>query len=120
MVGAAVRGRLNWLVAEAVEFIDETARVRSIVLDRPEWPGHLPGQHIDLRLTAEDGYQAQRSYSIAAPADGGRVVVTVEQVDKGEVSAFLRRTSGLATASNSGDRSAATSSGSHPVEDHCS
>lgn len=89
MVGAAVRGGLNWLLAEVAEFIDETPRVRSIVLDCPGWPGHLPGQHIDLRLTAEDGYQAQRSYSIAAPADGERVVITVEMVDDGEVSAFL-------------------------------
>lgn len=89
MVGTAIRGRLTWLVAEAVEFINETPRVLSIVLDCPGWPGHLPGQHIDLRLTADDGYQAQRSYSISAPADGERVVITVERVDDGEVSAFL-------------------------------
>lgn len=89
MVGTAVRGRLNWVTAEVTGFIDETRRVRSIVLESSDWQGHLPGQHIDLRLTAEDGYQAQRSYSIAAPADDGRVVITVELVDDGEVSPFL-------------------------------
>jgi ferredoxin-NADP reductase len=80
---------LNWLIATAVAFIDETPRVRSIVLDCPGWPGHRPGQHLDLRLTAEDGYQAQRSYSIATPADGDRLTITVEQVDEGEVSGYL-------------------------------
>ena len=61
----------------------------SLVLEVPDWPGHVPGQHVDVRLTAEDGYQAQRSYSIAAPADGHRVVLTVERLDDGEVSPFL-------------------------------
>jgi ferredoxin-NADP reductase len=89
MAGAEVRRRLNWLIAEATRFIDETARVRSIVFECPGWPGHLPGQHIDIRLTAEDGYQAQRSYSIAAPSDGETVVLTVELVEGGEVSPFL-------------------------------
>src|SRR3970040_814302 len=89
MAGAALPGRLNWLIARATEIIEETQRVRSIVLDCPGWPGHLPGHHIDIRLTAEDGYQAQRSYSIAAPADGERVVITVELVDEGEVSRCL-------------------------------
>jgi ferredoxin-NADP reductase len=89
MAGAALPGRLNWLIARATEIIEETQRVRSIVLDCPGWPGHLPGHHTDIRLTAEDGYQAQRSYSIARPADGERVVITVELVDEGEVSPFL-------------------------------
>jgi len=89
MAGAEVRGRLNWLIAEAIEFVDETPRVRSIALTCPGWPGHLPGQHLDIRLTAEDGYQAQRSYSIAAPADGEQVIITVELVEDGEVSSFL-------------------------------
>ena len=89
MAGAALPGRLNWLIAKAGEIVDETDRVRSIVLDCPGWPGHLPGQHIDIRLTAEDGYQAQRSYSISAPAEGEQVVITVELVDDGEVSPFL-------------------------------
>ena len=89
MARAAVRGRLNWLQAEVVALADETARVRSFVLDCPGWTGHLPGQHVDIRLTAEDGYQAQRSYSIATPPDGPRLTITVELVDDGEVSAYL-------------------------------
>jgi ferredoxin-NADP reductase len=89
MAGTAVRGRLNWLLAEAVELVAETPRVRTIVFDVPAWEGHRPGQHVDIRLTAEDGYQAQRSYSIAAPEDGVRVVITVELVDGGEVSPYL-------------------------------
>jgi ferredoxin-NADP reductase len=67
----------------------ETARVKSLVLDVPGWPGHRPGQHVDVRLTAEDGYQAQRSYSIASPADDERLVLTVERLDDGEVSPYL-------------------------------
>ena len=59
------------------------------MLDVPEWPGHLPGQHVDVRLTAEDGYQAERSYSIATPADGHRVTISVERIDDGEVSPYL-------------------------------
>ena len=63
--------------------VDETAGVRSLLLDIPGWPGHLPGQHVDVRLTADDGYQAQRSYSIATPADDGRLALTVERLDDG-------------------------------------
>jgi ferredoxin-NADP reductase len=84
-----VRGRLTWLVAEVVELIPETPRVKSIVFDVPDWTGHLPGQHIDIRLTAEDGYQAQRSYSIATPADGQLLTLTVELIEDGEVSPYL-------------------------------
>ena len=89
MAGAAVLGRLSWLLAELVELVPETPRVTSLVLDVPGWEGHRPGQHVDVRLTAEDGYQAQRSYSLAAPADGERVVLTVERLEDGEVSPFL-------------------------------
>jgi ferredoxin-NADP reductase len=86
---AALQRRLNWQQAEVVESIDETPRVRSIVLDAPDWQGHRAGQHVDIRLTAEDGYQAQRSYSIAsAPADQ-KLVLTVERLDEGEVSPYL-------------------------------
>jgi ferredoxin-NADP reductase len=86
---AALRGRLTWQVADLVDRIDETSQVRSLVLDVPDWPGHQPGQHVDLRLTAEDGYQVERSYSIATPADGNRVTITVERIDDGEVSPYL-------------------------------
>jgi ferredoxin-NADP reductase len=89
VAGTAVLGRLTWLLAEVVEFVPETPRVKSLVLTVPGWSGHRPGQHVDVRLTAEDGYQAQRSYSIAAPADGERVVLTVERLEDGEVSPFL-------------------------------
>jgi ferredoxin-NADP reductase len=86
---AALPGRLNWQLATVVELIDETARAKSIVLDAPAWPGHRAGQHLDVRLTAEDGYQAQRSYSIAsAPADP-YLAITVERLDDGEVSPYL-------------------------------
>jgi ferredoxin-NADP reductase len=67
----------------------ENAATRTLVLRVPGWPGHLPGQHVDVRLTADDGYQATRSYSIAAPADGDRVELTVQRVPDGEVSPYL-------------------------------
>jgi ferredoxin-NADP reductase len=89
MARAAVLGRLNWRVAEVVELIDETPRVRSIVLDVAQWPGHRPGQHVDVRLTAEDGYQAQRSYSIASAPEDNRLMVTAERLRDGEVSPYL-------------------------------
>ena len=63
--------------------------MKTIVFDVPGWPGHRAGQHVDVRLTADDGYQAERSYSIAAPADDERVELTVENVDDGEVSPYL-------------------------------
>jgi ferredoxin-NADP reductase len=86
---AAVLGRLSWLVAEVVEVVTETARVKTIAFDVRDWRGHVPGQHVDVRLTAEDGYQAQRSYSIGSPPDGSRVELTVERIDDGEVSPYL-------------------------------
>jgi ferredoxin-NADP reductase len=87
--GAALPGRLSWRVATVVEVIQETARVHSIVLECPEWPGHLAGQHVDVRLTAADGYQAQRSYSIASAPEDPRLVLTIERLDDGEVSPYL-------------------------------
>ena len=72
-----------------VELLDETPRVRSIVLDAPDWPGHRAGQHVDVRLTAEDGYQAQRSYSIVSAPEDEHLVLTVERLDDGEVSPYL-------------------------------
>jgi ferredoxin-NADP reductase len=89
VAGTAVLRRLTWTVAEVVDRIDETPRVRSLIFDVPDWPGHRPGQHLDVRLTAEDGYQAQRSYSIATPVDRTRVTITVERLDDGEVSPYL-------------------------------
>jgi ferredoxin-NADP reductase len=69
--------------------IVETPRVKTIAFAVPDWPGHGAGQHVDVRLTAEDGYQAQRSYSIASAPDGTRVELTVERIDDGEVSPYL-------------------------------
>jgi ferredoxin-NADP reductase len=89
MARAAVLGRLNWRVASLVEFVDETPRTRTLVLDVDGWPGHRAGQHVDVRLTAEDGYQAERSYSIASGPNNGKVELTVELIEDGEVSPYL-------------------------------
>jgi ferredoxin-NADP reductase len=72
-----------------VEFVEETSRTKSIALELPEWSGHRAGQHVDVRLTAEDGYQAERSYSIASAPEDDYVVLTVERLDDGEVSPYL-------------------------------
>jgi ferredoxin-NADP reductase len=72
-----------------LELVEETARTKSIVLELPDWVGHRAGQHVDVRLTAEDGYQTQRSYSIASAPEDGDLVVTVERLDDGEVSPYL-------------------------------
>ena len=89
MARAALLGRLSWLVADVVDVVDETPRVKTIAVDVPGWPGYRAGQHVDVRLTAEDGYQAQRSYSIASAPHGTRVELTVERIDDGEVSPYL-------------------------------
>jgi len=68
--------------------VTETPRVRTLVLDVPEWAGHRAGQHVDVRLTAEDGYQAERSYSLAS-APGEPPSITIERLDDGEVSPYL-------------------------------
>jgi len=78
------------LLAKATTFRPETPRVKTIAFEVPSWRGHLAGQHVDIRLTAEDGYQAQRSYSIASPQGSDtRIELTVENVEEGEVSPFL-------------------------------
>jgi ferredoxin-NADP reductase len=89
MARAAVLGRLSWQLATVSALVDETPGVRSIVLESPAWPGHRAGQHVDVRLTAEDGYQAQRSYSIASAPEDEQLVLTVERLDDGEVSPYL-------------------------------
>src|SRR5260370_7901910 len=84
-----VPGRLNWQLGEVVATQAETARTKSITLALPTWMGHRAGQHVDVRLTAEDGYQAQRSYSIASPPEEQpHVTLTVERLDAGEVSPY--------------------------------
>ena len=78
-----------WRGAGVVGVIDEAARARTIVLEVPGWPGHCAGQHVDVRLTAGDGYQTQRSYSIASAPEDARLALTVERIDDGEVSPYL-------------------------------
>jgi ferredoxin-NADP reductase len=80
---------MRWLVATVAETIPETPRAITLRLDVPDWPGHRAGQHVDVQLTAEDGYSAQRSYSIASPPSTDRLELTVERIDDGEVSPYL-------------------------------
>jgi ferredoxin-NADP reductase len=89
VAGTTILGRLAWQVGQVVEARVETPTVKSLTLDLPNWTGHRAGQHVDIRLTAEDGYQAVRSYSIASPPEEQRVVVTIERLDDGEVSPYL-------------------------------
>ena len=89
MEGAAVLGRLTWRLAEVADIVAETPRRPTLVLDVDGWPGHLAGQHVDVRLTAEDGYQAQRTYSIASAPEERVLGLTVERLDDGEVSPYL-------------------------------
>ena len=81
--------RLLWRLAEVVEVVPETPRTKSLVLEVPDWEGHKAGQHVDVRLTAPDGYQAQRSYSIASAPEDERLVLTVDRLEEGEVSPYL-------------------------------
>lgn len=81
--------KLAWRTATVREIIEETPRVRSLALDVSGWPGHRPGQHVDIRLTSDDGYQAQRSYSIASAPEAAELLITVERIEEGEVSPYL-------------------------------
>jgi ferredoxin-NADP reductase len=72
-----------------IGLLEETSHAKSIMLDVPAWPGHIAGQHVDVRLTAEDGYQTERSYSIASPPEDAEVTLTVERIEDGEVSPYL-------------------------------
>jgi ferredoxin-NADP reductase len=88
---AALPARAVWRVATVVDAHPETPDARRLVLDVPGWPGNAAGQHLDVRLTAPDGYQAQRSYSIASADVGTRVELAVDELPDGEVSPFLVR-----------------------------
>ena len=88
MAGTAVLGRLTWLAATVAATNEETPRVHTLTLDVAGWGWHRAGQHLDVRLTAEDGYQAERSYSIAS-APGDPLAITVERLEDGEVSPYL-------------------------------
>lgn len=89
MAGTAVLGRLIWRVATVAAIRTETATARTLELSVDGWPGHEAGQHVDVRLTADDGYTATRSYSIASPPVGDRIAITVEVIEDGEVSPYL-------------------------------
>jgi ferredoxin-NADP reductase len=89
MAGTAIPGRLTWQLAAVERKERETPRVVTLRLASDAWPGHLPGQHVDIRLTADDGYQAQRSYSIASAPEELRLELTIEEIADGEVSPYL-------------------------------
>lgn len=85
----SLRGPLVWQLGEVTGLVQETPHVGTLQLHLMDWPGHLAGQHVDVRLTADDGYQAQRSYSIASAPDDSRLAITVERLEDGEVSPYL-------------------------------
>ena len=89
MERTALPRRLVWQLSRVVDIVDETPRAKSLVLDVPGWAGHTAGQHVDVRLTAEDGYQAERSYSIASAPEDPHLMLTIERIDDGEVSPYL-------------------------------
>ena len=89
MEGRAIQGRLTWQLGTLVDRLVETPKTTSLVFDLPDWHGHLAGQHVDVRLTAEDGYQAERSYSIASAPGEEHLTLTVDRIPEGEVSPFL-------------------------------
>jgi len=89
MAGTAVLGRLTWQVGTVTALREETSTARTIVVGLPRWPGHLAGQHVDVRLTADDGYSAERSYSIASAPANGNLELTVQRLPDGEVSSYL-------------------------------
>src|SRR5207253_11330203 len=78
-----------WRRATVRGLIDETPRAKTILFDVPGWTGHTAGQHVDVRLTAEDGYQTERSYSIASAPEDAKLALTVERIEDGEVSPYL-------------------------------
>ena len=94
MARAAVLGRLSWLVTTVTSVTPETDGAATLLLEVKDWPGHRPGQHVDVRLTAEDGYQTERSYSIASAPDDPTLALTVELIEDGEVSPWLTTVAG--------------------------
>src|SRR6185437_11650004 len=80
---------IAWRLTTVVDVVQETSTVRTLVLDVPGWPGHRAGQHVDVRVTADDGYQAERSYSLASAPEDSRLALTIERLDDGEVSPYL-------------------------------
>lgn len=89
MAGTALSGQLKWWTGEVTQIVHETPTASSLILNVPGWLGHRAGQHVDVRLTAEDGYQAVRSYSIASAPEDEQLMITIERLDDGEVSPYL-------------------------------
>ncbi len=89
MERAAVSRRLKWWTGKVVETVRETPTASSLIINVPGWTGHRAGQHVDVRLTAEDGYQAARSYSIASAPDDPHLMLTIERLEDGEMSPYL-------------------------------
>ena len=89
MTGVGEVPKIAWRSATVIDVVQENSETRTLVLDVPAWPGHRAGQHVDVRLTAEDGYQAERSYSIASPPEESHLELTIERLDDGEVSPYL-------------------------------
>ena len=89
MTSVAAAPKIVWRFATVIDVVNETPETRTLTLDVAGWPGHRAGQHVDVRLTAEDGYQTERSYSIASPPEDSRLALTVERLDDGEVSPYL-------------------------------
>lgn len=89
MTSIAAVPKIAWRSAVVVDVVQENSDTITLVLDVPGWPGHRAGQHVDVRLTAEDGYQTERSYSIASPPEESHVALTIERLDDGEVSTYL-------------------------------
>ena len=114
-----VLGRLNWQLGEVMNTQMETASSKSMLLAVPMWMGHHPGQHVDVRLTADDGYQVQRSYSIASPPEeAGRIALTIQRIEDGEVSPYLVDELRIGDKLELQARLAAISSGKHRWEVH--
>src|ERR687889_857857 len=109
--------RTLWRLAEVIEVVPETPRTKSLLLEVPEWEGHKAGQHVDVRLTAEDGYQAQRSYSIASAPEDERLMLAVDRLDDGEVSPYLTVVLMAGTSWSSGGRSGAILPGRQQTAD---
>jgi ferredoxin-NADP reductase len=89
VTSAGAAPKIAWRLATVIDVVHETREACTITLEVPGWPGHLAGQHVDVRLTAEDGYQTERSYSIASPPENSRLALTIERLDDGEVSPYL-------------------------------
>jgi ferredoxin-NADP reductase len=85
----AAPAAVRWRVATVAEVRPEGEQAQTLVLEVPDWPGHVAGQHVDVRLTADDGYQAERSYSIASAPEDRQLSLTVERIEDGEVSSYL-------------------------------